>query len=132
MAFDTVNILSTPTIMIDNIAYNIIPNSFKFTEGLGEQMVRTQSSGGGQVAVVVARNVETNKSKISFSLEPTQVNIEQIKAVKASLDLHVITAFDNRIGFTRTFQQAVCTKDYDVALGADTPMDLEFESAPAI
>lgn len=132
MAFDTKNVLATPTVMIDNIAYDIVPNSFKYTEGFGEQIVRTQSSGGGQVSTVVARNVETSKSKVSFSLEPTQVNIENIRTVKASLDRHVITAFDNRIGFTRTFQQAVLINDYEVNLGSDTSIDLEFEGAPAI
>ena len=60
--------LSNPTIVINNIAVAIVPNSFSFTEGFGEQDIKVQSAGGGSVQTVLSSNVETNMSMVKFSL----------------------------------------------------------------
>jgi hypothetical protein len=124
--------IATPTVTIDNVVFAIVPNTFTYTEGLGEQNVRPQSSGGGSVTITVATNVETCFSSVKFSVENTQVNIEALRRVKSTSSFHVIAFFDNKLGFTRTVQQAVLTNNYDVGLGADTPISLEFMGAPAV
>jgi len=125
------NAIANPAVSMNNIPIFIVPNSFMYTEGKGEQNVRVQSSGGGGVDPVISDNVETNKSKFSFSLFPTKQNIEIARGWKSNPGLNAmcVTADDN---FNRSVNFVTLTNDYEVPLGADTTMDVEFEGAPAV
>jgi hypothetical protein len=124
------NALSNPTVVVNNLATPIVPNSFTFTEGLGEQTVRTQSSGGGSVQTVFSNNVETNKSMVKFSLYNTAENIDLIKLWKQNADVNAISVTGE--GLSRSFSGAALISNYEVNLGSDTTIDVEFESKPAI
>ena len=124
------NALSNPTVVVNNLATPIVPNSFAFTEGLGEQTMRTQSSGGGTVQTVFSNNVETNKSMIKFSMFNTADNIDLIKTWKQNADANAISLTGE--GLSRSFSGAALISNYEVNLGSDTTIDVEFESIPSI
>lgn len=126
------NAISTPSLTVNNINLPIVPNSLSYTEGLGEQNVRAQSSGGGGVSVIVAQNVESSLSMVKAEVENTAANIEFLRQVKTNIGANVVAFFDARVGFTRTIQQATLSNDYEVGLGADTPISIEFKGAPAV
>jgi hypothetical protein len=123
-------ILSTPSIVVNNENIKIKPNSFIYTEGFGEYVKRTESAGGGSVSTVSARNLETAKSMIKFTLEPLAVNADKIREWKNNFDNNVIqaTGID---GFTRSFTSAIMTTDPEIGLSADGEIPLEWESDPA-
>ena len=123
--------LTAPAITINNVTAAIVPNSAVYTEGFGEQTTRTQSAGGGVVETVYSDNVETKMSKLTFSMYPTTDNIELIREWKVNRNANAasITA-ENFNG--RTINSASVNNNYDVALGADTQIDLELMGDPAV
>lgn len=125
--------ISTPTVVVDGIVLAIVPNSLSFTEGFGEQDVKVQSSGGGQVQPIITRDVSTALSRVQMQVVNTAANIDQLRTIKSAVDsFHVVAFFDDRVGFIRTVQQAIMTSDYEVGLGADTPISIEFKGAQAV
>lgn len=125
--------ISTPTVVVDGVNLAIVPNSLMFTEGFGEQDVKVQSSGGGQVQPIVTLDVTTSLSRVAMQVVNTAANIQQLRQIKSdSANFHVVSFFDNTVGFIRTVQQAILTSDYEVGLGADTPISIEFKGAPSV
>lgn len=122
--------LSNPTVLINNISVAVVPNSVSYTEGKGEQMVRVQSAGGGSVQSVLSNNVETNLSTVKMSLFPTAENIALILTWKNNANANAISITGS--GLTRSFTNAALTSDYEVSLGSDTQIDLEFKTDAAV
>jgi len=122
--------LVDPQIVINNIGIKVVPNSVKYTEGFGEQKSETQTAGGGIVEKVDSEDVSTTLSKITLQLMPTAENIALARSLKAA-DSNVITVTDLE-GFSRTFQNATLNNDFEVGLGADEIIDLEFMSESAV
>ena len=123
-------VIANPSVVINNAPTNIVPNTLVFTEGFGEQNVRTQSSGGGSVETVFSNNVETNMSKVNFSLFPTTENIELAREWKSNLDENAIQITSDE--FNRSVNGAALINDFEVNLGSDTTIDLEFVGASAV
>jgi len=126
-----VKALTTPQITVNNTTFSIVPNSFSYTEGFGEQALRTQSAGGAQVTNVYSDNAETKMSSVKFQMFNTAENISNIRTWKANLNQNAISATDED-GFTRFFNSAALVNDYEVNLGADTTIDLEFMTDAAV
>lgn len=124
------NALSNPQVVINNIAVPVVPNSVKFTEGKGEQMQRVQSAGGGQVEVVYSDDVESHLSKVTMSLINTADNIDLVRQWKSNSNNNAITITGE--GLNRSFAQAALTSDYDVELGSDSVIEIEFTALPAV
>jgi len=122
--------LSNPTIVVNNTAVAIVPNSFAYTEGFGEQELQVQSAGGGSVQSVLANNVETNLSMIKFSLHNTAENIDLARTWKTNANNNAITITGE--GLNRSVNNAALTNDYEVNLGADTTIDIEFKGDAAV
>lgn len=122
--------LANATIVINNAAIFYVPNSPKFNEGKGEQDVLIQSAGAGVVEAVFSENVETNIGMVAFSVRNTPKNIGLALGWKNLKRANAITISGDG-GFTRSFSNMVLTNNYDVNLGADTPIDLEFKGDPA-
>ena len=116
--------LYNPTLIIDNLVVAYIPNSLRYTEGLGEQKLRVQTSGGGSVQTVFSEDITKKLSSVKFKIEPTADNLEFIRAVKANFNGHVVTLSDEN--FTRTITGAILVNDYEVGLGMDEEVELEF------
>jgi len=124
------NALSNPVVTINNVVLAIVPNSVTYTEGLGEQTMRTQSAGGGSVEQVYSNNVETNQSMFKCQLFNTAENIDNIRIWKTNNNANAITLTGE--GLTRSFSSMALTNNYEVNLGSDTAIDIEFIGNPAI
>jgi len=122
--------LANPTVIVNNSPVSVVPNSVSYTEGFGEQAVRTQSAGGGSVQTVLSNNVETNMSMVKFSIFNTAENIELVRTFKVNSNDNVISITGE--GLTRSFNNVALTNDYEVNLGADTTIDLEFTGDPSV
>jgi hypothetical protein len=123
--------LANPTLVGNNVAVPIMPNSLTFREGTGEQTMRAQSAGGSSVQTVYSKNVEGNISFLKFSLSNTPENIELAREWK---NLENANSFQltGDGGFSRAFNNMALTNDYEVNLGADTVIDIEMMGDPAI
>lgn len=122
--------VSNPQVVINNIAIPVVPNSVKYTEGKGEQQQRVQSAGGGNVDPVFSDNVETHLSKVMFSIINTAENIELIRGWKTLQNANAISITGD--GLNRSFSAMAVINDYEVALGADTMIELEFSGKPSV
>lgn len=123
--------LANPTLIINNVAVPVVPNSVKYKEGKGEQTMTAQSAGGGSVQTVFAQNVEGNLSFLGFSIKNTPENIEAARGWKNLKNANAATITGDG-GFSRAFNNMALTNDYEVNLGADTTIDIEFMGDPAI
>lgn len=130
-------VLANPQVVVNNVVLAIKPNTLAFTEGFGEQIVRAASAGGAQAVQVLADNIEDNFSEVKFSLDPFPENIANARVWKAQPGQNVIsvtgtiTDGTTTTTFSRSFQKASITNNYEVPLGADTQIDLEWKSDPA-
>ena len=122
--------LSNPTVVVNNGSVAVVPNSVSYTEGFGEQEIKVQSAGGGSVQTVLSTNVETNCSMVKFSLHNTAENIDLIRTWKTNLNNNVISITGE--GLTRSFANAALINDYEVALGSDSTIDVEFKGDAAV
>ena len=127
--------LADPSIVINNEPYSIVPNSVKYTEGDGEQNMRTASTGGGGTSQVFSDNVETANSMVSFEVYNDVDSIEDLRAIKKNQNRNVVvltgTTPDGKT-LRRTFNQAAILNDYEVNLGSDTTIPVEMKSSPAV
>lgn len=124
--------IATPSIIVNNLPTYFKPNTLKYTEGLGEQNMRTQSAGGGIVDVIYSDNAESKMSMVSFEIMNTAENIELLRGWKVGLNQNAISIVDNSSGFTRNFANMAVTNNYEVNLGADTSISVEFRGDPAV
>jgi hypothetical protein len=135
MASVSTRVLSTPTLVINNQPVLIIPNSATYTEGFGEQQVKTQSGGGGTIRNVFIDNAESKFSTFKFSLFPTSDNIALARSWKSSGNTNAVSMTgqnENGAYFTRSFQHAALTNNYEVGLSADGKLDLEWASDASV
>ena len=126
--------LTDATVIVNNEAIGVIPNSVKFTEGLGEQVVRAVSIGGGKVEQVYAKNLETNFSRFMFSMPATPETVRLARQWKTNSNQNVVQlAGSTPEGtVTRTFTGAALTKDYEVPIGTEENIEIEFMANAAI
>lgn len=121
-------------VTVNNDPVAIKPNSLSFTEGLGEQSIRAASAGGGQVEQVYANDIESNFSQVKFEMPATVENIARAREWKSNRNQNLvqITGRTPEGRVTRSFSQAAILNDYEVPLGTDTDIPMEFKSNPAI
>lgn len=127
--------LADPSLIMNNEPVAIVPNSLTFTEGKGEQTMRAASTGGGGIESVYSNNVETNLSMLKFSVYNDPETIEILRGWKNNSNQNVgVVTGKTSDGKTlrRTFNRAGLITDYEVALGADTTIEVEFKSSPAV
>ena len=126
--------LADALVLINNDPVAIIPNTLTFTEGLGEQTIRAASLGGGQVEQVYANNIESNFSTVKFEIPATVENIAAARSWKTNKNQNVVQIVGSTPegSITRTFTQAAILNDYEIGLGSDTNVPMEFKSNPAV
>ncbi len=122
------------TILVNNQAVAVIPNTVVFDEGLGEQSMRAASLGGGRVTMVYSHDVASNVGMVKFSIPATVNNINLAKAWKVNRDQNVVQVLGSTPEgtVTRTFTQAALLSKYEVPLGTDKDIEIVFNSAPPI
>ena len=126
--------VSDAAVVVNNNTVAITPNSLMFTEGFGEQTVRAASAGGGQVEQIFANNIESNFSTVRFDMPATVGNIALAREWKTASNQNLVQIAGRTPegNVTRTFTQASLLTDYEVALGSDTNISIEFKANPAI
>lgn len=127
--------LSNVQLSINNDVVGHVANTVTYTEGFGEQQVRAESIGGGRVNQVYSDNVEGKFSTVKFSVMPHIQNIEKARDWKVNRNQNVVEISgrtDDGEILSRTITQAALINDYEVAIGSDTNIDLEFMGNQAI
>lgn len=126
--------LSNVSVIVNNDLVAIIPNSFTFTEGLGEQTVRAASAGGAQVEQVYSDNVEMRYSTIKFDLPATIANIAKAREWKQNKNRNLLQMAGKTVdgNITRTFSQASLLSNYEIGVSSDGKLSLEWRSSPAV
>jgi len=124
--------LANPTVIVNNIHITVTPNSVSYTEGFGAQTIRIRSGGGGAIESVYTENVESNFSKIKFTIYSDVPYLELARGWKVLKNANVIELLDNQLNFNRIFRFCALITDYDVALGHDSTIELEFHGEPTI
>jgi hypothetical protein len=128
-------VISAPSVIVNNEPIAIVPNSLTYTEGKGEQNVRAASAGGGSVEQVYSENVETNFSMVKFEIYNDAFSIKKAREWKTNLNQNVVQisgAAPDGSSVERTFQNAGLLADYEVALGSETTIELDFKSDAAV
>lgn len=118
------------TVLVNNEAIGIVPNSLKFTEGFGERKKRTVSVGDGKTEQIYARDNETRKGRVMFELPTTIDNIALARAWAANDDRNVVQIAGQTVDgeLTRTYTQAAVINDYEVEVGTETNISIEIEA----
>ncbi len=125
--------LANPAIIVNGVSVAIMPNSFSYTEGRGEQTVKTQTAGGGSVENVFFDNAETKFSMVKFELYNTDVSIELALIWKNNTNLNVIEWNGGiKSNTVRVVKGAALTNDYEVELKNEGMLSLEFHGEVAI
>ena len=124
------SILSNPTVTINNNPIAIIPNSFKFKDGLGESQLRVESAGGSSLSHQEAVDVSTMKGSVTFEMLNTPENIESARNWKLNGSKNVVAASQG--DFSRTFPSSIVTNDPEVSLSNEGNIMLEWQTAPAV
>jgi len=128
-------VISSPAVIVNNEPVAIVPNSFEFDEGKGEQNMRAASTGGGAVEQVYSENVETNFSEFKFEIYPDARSIELARKWKSNRNQNVVQIAGKAPDGTsieRTFQNAAILANYKIPLGSETTIELGFKSDAAV
>ncbi len=122
--------LSNVTVIVNDDAVGTVPNTVKFDEGFGEQKMRAMSVGNDQVEQVYSKDVETAVGSVKFEMPVTVPNIELVRSWKSRGNTNVVSVIGTtRDGtVTRTFQQAAVLSNYEVEIGSETSIPVEFSS----
>jgi len=126
--------LSDVTLIANNEAIGIVPNSLSYTEGLGEQKMRAMSIGGGKTEQVFSNDLETNFSMLKFQLLSTPDNIKLARKWKTNKNQNVFQVAGSTVDgeVTRVFTQAAVINNYEVTVGSDANIDIEIHSNSAV
>ena len=126
--------VSDATLLANNEAVGVKPNSLKYTEGKGEQKLRPLSIGDGAVENVFANDLETSVSKLMFALPTTIENIALALKWKQAKNQNVFAIAGSTVDgdVTRTFTGAAVVNDYEVPIGTEADIEIEIHANPAI
>lgn len=122
--------LAVPALIINNVLFPYKPNTIVFTEGLGEYKIRVASAGGSKTEIVFTKNVETMRSMLKGTFYTTKENVEEARKLKLNEDTNVVQIAEK--GFSRTFNRATVINNYEIPIGFEGEVELEFESEPAV
>lgn len=121
--------LSNPTLEVNDDTIAIIPNSLVFILGKGKKTVKTQSTGGDGIEVVISEDAETKKSMVKYKLTNTKKNLQFVKDWQ---NLFSNTIAISERDFSESFRDMVVTNDPERAIGADGELEIEWEGAPSL
>jgi hypothetical protein len=123
---------SNPQVVINNVVWSILPNSFKFTDGKGDIKVRALAAGGNSVVTVHTQDKATQIGKIEFEVAVTAANRTAASALKDNIGGNVIQATQVGIPTPIIFQNCSMVNDPQWEATADGKAKLEFMGDPAV
>ncbi len=126
--------LTDAAVLVNNEVVGIMPNTLAYTEGLGEQSMRAVSIGEGKTEQVYARDLETAIAMVKFEIPTTPENIALARTWKANENQNVVQIAGRTAEgeVTRTFSGAALLGDYEVQIGTETSIELEFKGNVSI
>ena len=126
--------LSDVTFIVNNEAIVTIPNSVMFTEGLGEQSMKAGSVGGGAVEPIYSNDLQSNFSMVKADIPSTPENIDLARTWKLNRNNNVVQVIGETLEgtMTRTFARAALTSNYEINIGSDAAITIEFKAKPAV
>ena len=126
--------LTDATVEVEDTPVPVMPDSVSFTEGMGEQSMRAASVGGGRIEAIYSNDLSMAFATVKFDMPATVELIEKAKKWKGAQNNSTITISGGSGGqkITRTFNRAALTADYEVNLGPDSVISIEFKSLAAI
>ena len=126
--------LSNVAVTVNNDPIAIVPNSASYTEGFGEQTMRAASIGGASVEQVFSQDLESTFSMSKFEVYPDIETVKLLRTWKSNGNANtvVFTGSVDGVSFRRTFKKAAILNDYEVSLGSDTTVEIEFKSDAAV
>jgi len=126
--------LSDATFIVNDEAIATIPNSITFTEGLGEQSVKAASIGGGAVEAIYSNDLQSAFSMVKADIPSTPENIDLARTWKLNRNNNVVQIVGETIEgtVTRTFARAALTSNYEIGIGSESAITIEFKALTAI
>jgi hypothetical protein len=126
--------LADAALIVNNVPIAYIPNTLKYSEGLGEQTTRAAALGGGQTEQIYSKNIESSFGKVMVEIPATVANIAYARQWKTQANTNVVQIVGSTPEgvVTRTFTQAAILNDYEVPLSADSNITIEFKTNPAV
>jgi hypothetical protein len=120
---------SNPQVLVNNVSVAVMPNSFKFTLGKGDDKVRALSAGGNSTVSVYSTDMSTRISKMQFDLAVTPDTLANYSTWKNNNGLNVVQA--SQVGFPPiVFTSAVIVNDPQFEATADGKVTLEWMTDP--
>jgi hypothetical protein len=120
--------ISDPSVVVNDITVNVVPNSVSYKSGKGEKSVKVQSAGNGLVSVVNSTNVETKKGMVKFSVYSTEQAIALKELWQSNGGGNVIELGSVNL----TMSQGTMVNDPEITLSDDGKVELEFQGAPLV
>ena len=93
--------------------------------------MRPETSGNGQVNHQRAEDISTKLSKVTFEVLPTPENINRLREIKLAGDRNICTITDLATSFKRTWTQINISNNYDIKMGSDSTITVEFDANTA-
>ena len=118
------NAITIPALQINGVYIDIEPNSLMFKEGFGTTTVKAQSIGGTTTAVFGLDQTDAVGS-LTFVVEPTQSNIEQIQAIQNNNPNNTVQFTQGT--FLKTMPKGAIINDPEYTLGADKNFTVEMK-----
>ena len=125
---ETFTQISDPEIVVNDITVYVVPNSVSYKSGKGESNVKVQSAGNGLTAVVVSRNVETQKGYVKFSVQSTKEAIALKENWQSNVGGNVIELGS----VNQTMSNSTMTNDPEINLTDDGVVEMEFEGSKMV
>ncbi len=116
----------SPEVVLNNEPINLIPSTFVYKEGFGENIVAPVAN-GRNTSLVISTDLTTQKGMMTFSLPSTAVNVELVRTLKNQPGVNVIKASDPDSDMTRTLTSATLINDPEIQLQNEGVIELEFE-----
>lgn len=118
--------LSVPSILVNNVPIDIVPNSFEYEVGYGEINVRSASVGGGSSTTIHTEDAENKIGMCKFQLFITDTSRAAIAGWKLLIAGNVISAVQNGAS-PFVLNGASMTNNPTFAASADGTVEVEFK-----
>lgn len=121
--------LSVPSVLVNNVPFAIVPNTFEYEPGFGEINVRSASAGGGSAVSVHSENAENKIGMCKFSLFVTDNSRGAVREWKANVAGNVVQAVQNGSSPV-VFEGMSVSNNPTFAATADGVVEIEFKGDP--
>jgi len=118
--------LYSPEVVVNNEPINIVPATFSYKDGFGEDTVSSVAN-GTNVENIISTDLTTKKGMIKFSVASTASNAVLLRILKNQPGGIVIKVSDAKSDFTRTLTSGPLISDPEVQLQNEGVIELEFE-----